>query len=294
MDLKETLGQYAQMTQAGLEQYLPQGAPGLDILFESARYSALSGGKRLRPALLMEFYRLCGGQPQDALPFACALEMIHTYSMIHDDLPCMDNDDLRRGKPTNHKAYGEALALLAGDGLLTRSFETMLGHVAPGIEPANALAAAHTIAACAGMEGMIGGQVLDLAFEGQSPSGQDLERMVDLKTGQLLLAACAGGCQLAGERGALLVAATAYAKALGLAFQIQDDILDVLGDTEALGKKTGSDAQNQKSTFVTCYGLERCQQMVRQLTEQAVQALEGLPGTGLLQQLARQLAARNH
>ncbi len=294
MDCKERLAEYAAWTQQGLEEYLAPQPGLLGRVMESARYSALAGGKRLRPALLMEFYRLCGGEPRQALPFACALEMIHTYSLIHDDLPCMDNDDLRRGKPTNHKVYGEAMALLAGDGLLTRAFETMLAPGAAGIQPQWALEAAGILASCAGMEGMIGGQVMDLAFEETVPGGEDLQRMVELKTGCLLRAACVGGCALAGEHGAIRQGATAYAHALGLAFQIQDDILDVTGQQETLGKTIGSDAQNHKNTFVRIYGLEACRRRVDELTCQAVAAVEPLEDSGFLQQLARDLARRDH
>ena len=206
----------------------------------------------------------------------------------------MDNDDLRRGKPTNHKVYGEAMALLAGDGLLTRAFETMLAPGAAGIQPQWALEAAGILASCAGMEGMIGGQVMDLAFEETVPGGEDLQRMVELKTGCLLRAACVGGCALAGEHGAIRQGAEAYAHALGLAFQIQDDILDVTGQQETLGKTIGSDAQNHKNTFVRIYGLEACRRRVDELTCQAVAAVEPLEDSGFLQQLARDLARRDH
>ena len=175
MEPREKLAYYASLVQQGLETWLPDEKGELRQIFAAARYSALAPGKRLRPALLMEFYALCGGQAEDALPFACGLEMIHNYSLIHDDLPCMDDDDLRRGRPANHKVYGEAAALLAGDALLTRAFEVMLSQSCPRISPVWAMKAASIIAFCAGMEGMIGGQMMDLAFEKSRPQAQQLE-----------------------------------------------------------------------------------------------------------------------
>ena len=204
--------------------------------------------------MLLEFYRLCGGNPQDVLAFACGLEMIHTYSLIPDDLPCMDNDDYRRGRPSNHKVYGVGMATLAGDALLTRAFEVMLSQ--DRIPPEQAMKAAAYIAGCSGVYGMIGGQVQDLALEKQRANEAQLTRMVDGKTAALLRAACVGGCLLAGGEEAQLRAAEDYASALGLAFQLRDDVLDVTGSSAELGKKTGSDAANGKSTFVTLYGLE--------------------------------------
>lgn len=292
MELKEKLAYYAGLVQQGLETWLPEQTGELEQIFAAARYSALAPGKRLRPALLMECYTLCGGQAEDALPFACGLEMIHNYSLVHDDLPCMDNDDLRRGKPTNHKVFGEATALLAGDALLTRAFETMLGQNCPRIRPEWAMKAASIIAFCAGMEGMIGGQMMDMAFEQTAPQAQQLEQMVQLKTGRLWMAACTAGCALAGEEGETMQRLRHYADRLGLAFQIQDDILDCEGDPEVFGKPIGSDRDQGKTTFVTFYGLEQCRQMVRQLTEQAIQQIAPLPGSDFLQQLAQSLMSR--
>lgn len=294
LEIEERLHTYASLTEQGLQSYLPAMQGDLQVIFEAARYSALGGGKRLRPALLMEFFALCGGRAEQALPFAAALEMIHTYSLIHDDLPCMDDDDLRRGRPTNHKVYGEAMALLAGDALLTRAFETMLGHVPAAIRADHALKAASILAACAGMEGMIGGQVMDLAFERRQPDSAGLTKMVALKTGMLLKAACMGGCALAGEHGAIMRAADTYAQKVGLAFQIQDDILDVVGDEQTFGKPIGSDAQNHKTTFVTAYGLEECRRMVDGLTDEAVAAVQPLAGSDFLCSLAHYLAKRDH
>ena len=294
MDMAEKLKEYARLTQEGLETYLPEQAGALETIFQAARYSALAGGKRLRPALLMEFYALHGENAEKALPFACALEMVHTYSLIHDDLPCMDNDDLRRGKPTNHKMFGEATALLAGDSLFTRAFETMLCHCPTEIPAENALKAAGILAARAGMEGMIGGQVMDLDFETRRPEKEELSQMVHLKTGCLLMAACEMGCALAGAGEEEMKKARLYGEKLGLAFQIQDDILDVTGSTEKLGKPVGSDAENHKNTFVSYYGLEECRRLVEANTRQAVEAVALLQGSDFLTELARSLQKRDH
>ena len=294
MDMAEKLKEYARLTQEGLETYLLEQAGALETIFQAARYSALAGGKRLRPALLMEFYALHGENAEKALPFACALEMVHTYSLIHDDLPCMDNDDLRRGKPTNHKVFGEATALLAGDSLLTRAFETMLCHCPTEIPAENALKAAGILAARAGMEGMIGGQVMDLDFETRRPEKEELSQMVHLKTGCLLMAACEMGCALAGAGEEEMKKARLYGEKLGLAFQIQDDILDVTGSTEKLGKPVGSDAENHKNTFVSYYGLEECRRLVEENTRQAVEAVALLQGSDFLTELARSLQKRDH
>lgn len=294
MNMAEKLKEYARLTQEGLETYLPEQAGALETIFQAARYSALAGGKRLRPALLMEFYALHGENAEKALPFACALEMVHTYSLIHDDLPCMDNDDLRRGKPTNHKVFGEATALLAGDSLLTRAFETMLCHCPTEIPAENALKAAGILAARAGMEGMIGGQVMDLDFETRRPEKEELSQMVHLKTGCLLMAACEMGCALAGAGEEEMKKARLYGEKLGLAFQIQDDILDVTGSTEKLGKPVGSDAENHKNTFVSYYGLEECRRLVEENTRQAVEAVALLQGSDFLTELARSLQKRDH
>ena len=294
MDMAEKLKEYARLTQEGLETYLPEQAGALETIFQAARYSALAGGKRLRPALLMEFYALHGENAEKALPFACALEMVHTYSLIHDDLPCMDNDDLRRGKPTNHKVFGEATALLAGDSLLTRAFETMLCHCPTEIPAENALKAAGILAARAGMEGMIGGQVMDLDFETRRPEKEELSQMVHLKTGCLLMAACEMGCALAGAGEEEMKKARLYGEKLGLDFQIQDDILDVTGSTEKLGKPVGSDAENHKNTFVSYYGLEECRRLVEENTRQAVEAVALLQGSDFLTELARSLQKRDH
>ena len=260
-------------------------------LYDAMRYSLLAGGKRLRPVLLLESCRMCGGDVEGALPFACAVEMLHTYSLIHDDLPAMDNDDLRRGRPTNHKVYGEATAILAGDGLLTAAFETMLEH--GGDRPApRVLAAAACLGRAAGARGMVGGQALDMAGEGHALALADVEELQRLKTGALIAAAAEMGCILAGGGAEARAAVRRYAEKLGLAFQIRDDMLDVEGDEATLGKPIGSDAENEKTTFVTLKGLEWCQDAVERLTREAQEALDVFPEAGFLCWLAGELVAR--
>jgi len=253
MTLKEQLAAYSKMVEDRLMTYIqPSEDKGQAVVFEACRYSAMAGGKRLRPGLVLEFCRVCGGDLEAALPFACALEMIHTYSLIHDDLPCMDNDDFRRGKPTNHKVYGEATAVLAGDGLLNLAFET-------ASDPANTkLVSAETqvkairmLSRASGMDGMIGGQILDMQAEETSISLEQLKTLQELKTGALISVAAQLGCLIGGATAEQTQAAATYAACIGLAFQIQDDILDIEGDAETFGKPIGSDAENHKSTYRT-------------------------------------------
>lgn len=293
MDCKERLAEYAAWTQRGLEEYLAPQPGLLGRVMESARYSALAGGKRLRPALLMEFYRLCGGEPRQALPFACALEMIHTYSLIHDDLPCMDNDDYRRGRLTCHKVYGEDIATLAGDALQPAAFRTLAQMQG---DPARILRCAAILAEAAGENGMVAGQVLDLLGERRSLNEAQLRQVHRHKTGDLIRAACQMGAVLGGGSEAQIEAAGNFAMALGMAFQIRDDMLDEIGSQQELGKPIGSDAANGKSTFVTIHGLAECQRLVEQETKQALSALDagGFVSTDFLRALALELTARTH
>lgn len=288
------LDAYLPMVEQKLEELLPKEHCRYERLIEAMRYSLLDGGKRVRPVLVLEFCRLCGGDVQAALPFACAIEMIHTYSLIHDDLPCMDNDDMRRGKPSNHKTFGEDTALLAGDGLLTLAFAVMLSPesiAAVGTE--RATEAAFQLASAAGIHGMVGGQEIDLRSEGTAVSLETLQEMDEKKTGALILAATRMGCALAGADERQRRAAEHYARAIGLAFQIVDDILDVEGDAETLGKVTGSDAENQKATYVSLLGLEPAKERVEELTHAAVRALEPFGEEGIsLADFAKDLALR--
>ena len=289
---QERLKAYSAMVDGGLDKLFPQENCRHSRIFEACRYSLLAGGKHIRAALLLEFYRLCGGRVEDALPFACGLEMIHTYSLVHDDLPCMDNDDYRRGKLSNHKVYGETMATLAGDALLNRAFEVMLFQET--VAPDKVVKAAAYISRCSGAYGMIGGQVQDLAMEGQKASDGQLREMVSLKTGALIRAACVGGVLLAGGNETCQKAAEQFADSIGLAFQIRDDILDVTGDQALLGKAIGSDEANEKTTFVSVYGLETCRGMVRDLTLQALSAAETFDDCNFLKNLALWLAQRDN
>ena len=287
----DTLNRYQEMIEQALRQYLPEAAP-VDLagkVTEAMRYSLLCGGKRIRPVLTLAFCELCGGDTEKALPFACAVEMVHTYSLIHDDMPCMDNDDMRRGKPTNHKVYGEDMALLAGDGLLTKAFETAL--LAEDKE--TAARAALVLAQCAGEKGMVGGQCIDLQTEGKDAGFSLLVTMDMGKTVALISAACRMGCIAAHGDERLLTSAKQFAEGLGMAFQIRDDILDVQGDPQKLGKNVGMDAAMDKRNYVSLLGVDRAQELVQDYTEQALKALNSFPGdTDFLRRLAESLVRR--
>ena len=241
-------------------------------LIAAMNYSACAGGKRLRPVLLMAFAEVCGGDPYKCVEFAAALEMIHTYSLIHDDLPCMDNDDLRRGRPSCHIKFGEANALLAGDALLTDAFAVALS--TEGVDPSNVVNAASVLSECSGSRGMIGGQVIDLKYEDKSISLDAVTEMYYLKTSMLLIAAAKIGCILGGGDRQDIAAAGTFAKKLGLAFQIRDDILDLTGTAEELGKPLGSDDKLHKSTYVSHVGLDKAQHDVNVLTAEALSQLD--------------------
>ena len=297
MTWTKQLESYIEQVETFLSHYLQtDGCVGQEKIVEAMRYSALAGGKRLRPAITLEFCRISGGKTERALPFAVALEMIHTYSLIHDDLPCMDNDDLRRGQPTNHKVYGEAMAVLAGDALLTQAFELASnpGYTA-GLDARITLQAIHCLAQEAGVLGMIGGQVLDLQAEGQEIGAHTLMQLQERKTGALIRAAAQMGCLIGGASEEQTQAAIQYAEQLGLAFQIQDDILDIEGDEATLGKPIGSDEAKQKSTFPALLGLAACHELVHELTKEAIAAIEtSFEDTGFLAALAQSLADRQN
>ncbi|MDD4808290.1 MULTISPECIES: polyprenyl synthetase family protein [Caproicibacterium] len=296
-EFQAQMKEYACLTEEKLKELVPE-QPQLTeaVLYQAMRYSLLAGGKRVRPVMLLAFCSLCGGNAQAAVPFACALEMVHTYSLIHDDLPCMDDDDLRRGRPSSHKAFGEANALLAGDALLTKAFEVATDEKqAAAVGSSRALQAASILAQAAGDHGMVAGQVLDLLNENKDIRVEELADIDAKKTGAMIRAAAHMGCALAGASQEQTDAADRYARALGLAFQIQDDILDVAGSTEALGKPTGSDAQNEKGTYVTLLGLTKARQVAADLTRQAEQALSVFGEQAeFLRMLADSLAARRH
>ena len=288
MNFDERYAEYLGMIEPALAGYFGrrEGFP-FDGLLESMDYSLTAGGKRLRPALALEFCRVCGGEVRSALPVACAVEMLHTYSLIHDDLPCMDNDDLRRGKPTNHKVYGECTAVLAGDALQAEAFGTILRSELPAERRA---ACSEHLANAAGVDGICGGQFMDMLSE----HPEDESWLTDLqarKTGSLLSAACAMGAAAAGAGEEKTELAFRYGAALGAAFQIRDDMLDVLSTEAELGKPIGSDAEEGKLTFMSLYGEEKCAQMVRRITELAVSLAKEL-GSDFLAELALRLSDR--
>ena len=241
-------------------------------IYDAMEYSLFSGGKRIRPVLCGACAELFGGDIEEAMPFACAVEMIHTYSLIHDDLPCMDDDDLRRGKPTSHIVYGEAMAVLAGDALLNCAFETALNFSKSS--PAVTLEALKVIATLSGTEGMIGGQVIDLESEGTEIDTVTLMAMHICKTGALMMAAAKAGAIVGGGTKEDVLNMEKFARYLGVAFQIKDDILDVESTTDILGKPIGSDSENEKTTFVTLYGLEQSKKMLEDYTRMAIETLE--------------------
>ena len=257
-------------------------------IFEAMEYSLLAGGKRLRPVLAFEFCRMCGADWKAAAPFAAAVEMIHTYSLIHDDLPSMDNDDFRRGRPTNHKVYGEAMAILAGDALLTDAFAVAATAQLP--EPADMAFAIATLSECAGSLGMVGGQVLDIQAEQRECTEEDILAIQSRKTGALINAACVLGTIAGGGTEEHIEAASKFAAALGLAFQIRDDMLDVIGTVEEMGKGVGTDAD--KNTFVRLYGLEKCEELVQQYTDYAIASLDVFDDTEQLIALSKSLTGR--
>jgi geranylgeranyl diphosphate synthase type II len=294
MNFKEKQISYAEIVNDFLESYIKENELLEKSVYSAMRYSLLAGGKRLRPVLSLAVCDMLGGELNEILPFACAIEMIHTYSLIHDDLPAMDNDDYRRGKLTNHKMYGEALAILAGDGLLNMAFELMLDSTSNNCHNIeNKVRAMSYIARSSGTLGMIGGQVIDTESENKEVSLQTLEYMHRCKTGALIKAPVMSAAIICKASEEDLRSLEAYSGNLGLAFQIKDDILDVEGSTEKLGKKVGSDEFNKKTTYVSLCGLEKSKQMLRETTEEAIKSIEKF-GTNatFLKELAEFLIAR--
>lgn len=271
-----SIQQYAAYTEQYLQELLPMENSAYASVIEAMRYSLLGSGKRIRPTILAAFYRLCGGESRDVFRVCAALEMVHTYSLIHDDLPCMDNDDLRRGRPSNHKAFGESTALLAGDGLLTLAFYASSG--ATEIPADRLVCAIRMLADLAGYRGMIGGQVMDLASQGNPANAGYLMQQDLLKTGALIRAAASIGCVLAGADQPFVRAAGDYGDALGIAFQMVDDILDATATTQTLGKPVGSDVENQKATYVSLLGIDECRKQAASYTQKALGLLRQFPG----------------
>ena len=286
------LAEYATSVNDALrEQLRARGGCPQVVVLDAMRHSLLDAGKRIRGALVLEFGRLAGASREGAMACACAVEMVHAYSLIHDDLPCMDNDDFRRGKPSCHRAFGEATALLAGDALLTQAFEVLAGAPLPAQARVEAVS---ILAQAAGVYGMVGGQVLDLAAEEEPVDLAGLRQLCALKTGALLRASARLGCAAGGASPALAAAADGYAAAYGLAFQITDDILDVTGDAARLGKPVGSDRENHKSTHVSLLGLPEARRQAAELVDQAKRSLAGVADSGFLLWLADMVLTRDH
>jgi geranylgeranyl diphosphate synthase type II len=275
MDIKLYLKEKKALVDEALEGFLPESTELSADVVKAMRYSLFAGGKRLRPILCIAGAEAVEGDAQSVLPVACALEMIHTYSLIHDDLPVMDNDDLRRGKPTNHRVFGEAMALLAGDGLLTKAFHLMT-HPDPEnrVKPTASLKVIGLIAAAAGYEGMVGGQVVDIQFERKEGDASVVEFIHTRKTGALISASVCSGGILGGAGKDQLRALTSYGKNIGLAFQVADDILNVEGSSQEMGKSVGSDAQQGKITYPAVFGLERSREIQRDLVDRAMESLK--------------------
>ena len=295
MTWSERYPEYCSMIEAALPQYLPPVTLPQGKVCEAMAYSLLDGGKRIRGCLTLAMCELCGGEVQSALPLACAVEMVHAYSLIHDDLPCMDNDDLRRGKPSCHIKFGEGTALLAGDALLTHAFSAASDAYFNGTLPAETvLRCVNQLSRAAGVEGMIGGQVIDTAPEEVPMTLEQLEAMHSMKTAALIRSAAVLGCLAAGAPRDVVMQADLYAAKIGLAFQIVDDILDATEESEKLGKST-SDADNNKTTYITLYGVEKAREMVRRLVLEADLAVKGtVLDDEMLYELADTLAKRHH
>lgn len=290
MNNNDIANSYIQLINSALESYVKLTGDEEDRVSQAMLYSLKNGGKRVRPMLVLEFCRVCGGSIDAALPFACALEMIHTYSLIHDDLPCMDNDDFRRGMPSCHKKYDYATALLAGDGLLTLAFSVASSARLPAERVVDAV---RILADCAGHLGMIGGQTMDLQHEGKSITVEQLRKTDALKTGKLIYAACTLGCIAASAGKKEFEAATVYSENIGLAFQIVDDLLDITSTAEELGKPIGSDAENEKSTYPALLGFDNSKALISKLTDEAVEAVSVFGDDGIfLADYARQLSVR--
>ena len=269
---KDIISCYKQLVDDRLQLLLNNKLTLYEDVRDAMRYSVSIGGKRIRPCLLMEFADICGGDREDALNIAAALEMVHTYSLIHDDLPCMDNDDMRRGMPSCHKKFGEDIALLAGDALLTLAFKVI--STCKNSKPDNVLKCVNILSDFAGVDGMVGGQVIDLQSEEKRVNDKTLLQMCTLKTARLIQAACLMGCVISNASEEEQKAAFDFGYNLGVAFQIVDDILDVTSTTEELGKPIGSDSQNNKSTFVSTLGLETARKLANEYTEKAIESLK--------------------
>jgi len=288
--MKAIFDEYIDIINSALDGYFHPEGVSYERLLEAMRYSLLAGGKRIRPMLVLEFCRICGGNYAEALPVACAVEMLHTYSLIHDDLPCMDDDNLRRGIPTCHRAFDEVTAVLAGDALQAEAFSTILSAHLPASVRAEC---AGILAKAAGADGICGGQMLDIQSEGLLLNKSDLKNIHNRKTAARIEAACTMGVAVAKGSAEQMECARKFASDLGMAFQVRDDVLDCISTVEELGKPIGSDAHNGKSTFATVMGIEACENMIASRTESAKEALRaGFKDTAFLEWVADQLAVR--
>lgn len=276
MDFRDALAEKARIIDQALDGFLPPEMAPPGVIHQAIRYSVLSGGKRLRPALVLGAAESVGGKAENVLTAACGIELIHCYSLIHDDLPAMDNDDLRRGRPTNHKVFGEAIAILAGDALLTLGFELLArAGMSDAVSPTDGLRVIAEVAAAAGTEGMVGGQVVDITCQETGGSPELVVQIHEKKTAALFVASVRTGAILSGASEEQIAALTRYGEKLGLAFQVTDDILDVVGDPAKTGKSTGSDAKKRKLTYPGVFGLSAAREHAGKLVEDAVASLEG-------------------
>lgn len=294
-NIKIALAENSLATEAALEEFFKgkNSSGSLEIIISAEKYSLLGGGKRIRPFLVNEVARVLGASLESSMPFAMAVEMIHTYSLIHDDLPCMDNDDFRRGKPSNHKVYGEAYAMLAGDALLTNAFLAAASN--KNVDASYLSAAITALSDAAGDEGMIGGQVTDLEGEEKKLTFEELLRLHSLKTGKMIEVSALLGCIAAGYSAETKEARAvcAYARNIGLAFQAIDDLLDLIGDEAIVGKTLSSDAENQKTTFLSFFDIEGVRDYAKRLTEDAISEISEIEGSELLRELALYLLERD-
>ena len=294
-NIKIALAENSLATEAALEEFFKgkNSSGSLEIIISAEKYSLLGGGKRIRPFLVNEVARVLGASLEASMPFAMAVEMIHTYSLIHDDLPCMDNDDFRRGKPSNHKVYGEAYAMLAGDALLTNAFLAAASN--KNVDSSYLSAAITALSDAAGDEGMIGGQVTDLEGEEKKLTFEELLRLHSLKTGKMIEVSALLGCIAAGYSAETKEARAvcAYARNIGLAFQAIDDLLDLIGDEAIVGKTLSSDAENQKTTFLSFFDIEGVRDYAKRLTEDAISEISEIEGSELLRELALYLLERD-
>ena len=294
MEFKQVLKEKIGYIEKLLNEYMPKEEGYQKTIMKAMNYSLKDGGKRLRPILTLESCKVVGGREEDAIPFAVAVEMIHTYSLIHDDLPALDNDDLRRGKPTNHKIFGDAMATLAGDALLNYAFEVMLSSSIDKDNPNKYLKAINEIATHAGIYGMIGGQVVDIESENKVIEKEKLDFIHLNKTAAMIVGCMRAGAIIGGASEDELQRITKYGKNIGLSFQIVDDILDIIGDEKTLGKPIGSDIENHKSTYPSLLGLEKSREIAKELISDGKTSIEGLPSeVEFLHQLADYIVSRD-